>query len=350
MSSKAESKWISLAEAPSTRNSFVSDPKHDALYSVAGGELYKFSGKNNKWYEVATIDDGLSFISWNTIAMNTATNTLFVDDQEGSMAILELGDNIDNANKCKIIHGLTPTGSGSQGIIINNEFHVMAGRGHKKHSKFNESTNTLDIVHNLGSDLLIPSLDGHRVVKVENDTRILLFGGILNYEASNLIYEYNILQNEWNLLSFTMPKGRSSFGCISVLNGKYVVLFGGSCYDWTFSRDRERYLHDDIWIYYVKSKRFVMSDIKCPEKGGFEAVKMNDHKLDEITVTGYVRNTWNEFKISSHLFPPNYLIKVMQRYFMNEYVHLFQKDSGDWDLREYKHWKMNLFDIISTIE
>ena len=91
---------------------------------------------------------------------------------------------------------------------------------------------------------------------------------------------------------------------------------------------------------------------RSPEKSEFQALRLHDHKQDEFTMTGYVRTTWNECKISSYLFPPNYLLKIMQGYYMNEYVHLFAKVTDGWfDYdRKCKHWKMNLFDIISELK
>ena len=149
-----------------------------------------------------------------------------------------------------------------------------------------------------------------------------------------------------NDLDVTMSGSFAGFGCISILNGKYVLLFGGSSYN---DQKVKIDYYDDILIYSVKTKTFIKSRVKCPEKAEFEVVKMNDSKKDEVVVTGFVRNTWNEFKISTHLFPPHYLIKIMHKYYLNQYVHLFHIDSYSPVREECKHWKMSLIDIISSL-
>ena len=95
---------------------------------------------------------------------------------------------------------------------------------------------------------------------------------------------------------------------------------------------------DDIWIYSVGDKTFHRSNIICAMTGPSETFTINDKKNDEMTVFGYVRNEWKLSDISDQLFPPRYLIKMIQTYFLNEYVHLIDIFSG--------HWKCDVFDIM----
>ena len=90
-----------------------------------------------------------------------------------------------------------------------------------------------------------------------------------------------------------------------------------------------------------KDQKFKLSKIKCPEKSTYRyAFTINDRKRDEIITFGYIRYEWRECDINNHLFPPRYLIQQMLKYYLNEFVHLFDC------IYEGNHWKIDVFDII----
>ena len=72
----------------------------------------------------------------------------------------------------------------------------------------------------------------------------------------------------------------------------------------------------------------------------WDAVAICDRKGDKCITFGFVRDCWSRCGINNHLFPPEYLIRIMLKYYWNEYVHLI-------DLKRRRgHWRMNVFDII----
>ena len=85
--------------------------------------------------------------------------------------------------------------------------------------------------------------------------------------------------------------------------------------------------------------------MQCPSKfGTWEAITVNDKTRDELVVFGFVREGWKLSEIADHLYPPRYLIKMMNRYFLNEYVHLISIGNHS----SYgEHWRMGVFDIIN---
>ena len=102
--------------------------------------------------------------------------------------------------------------------------------------------------------------------------------------------------------------------------------------------DREsQYFDDEIWIYCVKSQEFTKSSIKCPYPARFDAFSIKDN--DDLLVSGYVRYQWQLSKMNVLLFPPQYLIKLMEQFYPNEFIHLF-------DLGDGGHWKIKGFDLI----
>ena len=79
--------------------------------------------------------------------------------------------------------------------------------------------------------------------------------------------------------------------------------------------------------------------MKCPKTYKLKVFTMNNKDKDKMTMFAFVRDTWKRMSINDSLYPPHYLIKLMSRYYLNEFVHLFD--------REGKHWKVDVFDIIS---
>ena len=124
----------------------------------------------------------------------------------------------------------------------------------------------------------------------------------------------------------------NDFGCVSILNRKFVVLLGG---DTNASLDG-----DQIFVYYVQDQIFKKSKLKCPMVGEYEAISVNDREKDETVTFGFIRSRWKECGICDHLFPPQYLLKIICKYYWNEWIHLFGKSKGE----HYKIDVLKLFD------
>ena len=130
-----------------------------------------------------------------------------------------------------------------------------------------------------------------------------------------------------------MPADLACFGCVTVLNDRYVLLFGGT---------DEFKLSDDIWIYCVQDQSFRKSLTKCPKEGTYDAESICDRNKDKCVTFGFVRDCWSKCKMNDSLFPPEYLIRIMFKYYWVEYIHLF-------DLKRAGHWKIDVFDIIDQL-
>ena len=59
-------------------------------------------------------------------AIDSDQNKIYISNHKGSMAILELND-VNEKAEWKIINDSMKIGKGSQGIMINNEFHAIGG-------------------------------------------------------------------------------------------------------------------------------------------------------------------------------------------------------------------------------
>ena len=53
--------------------------------------------------------------------------------------------------------------------------------------------------------------------------KLLIFGG----RGNDKIQQYDISKNQWKTFKVEMPKHSMAFGCTSILDGRFVLLFGG---------------------------------------------------------------------------------------------------------------------------
>ncbi len=297
-------------------------------------ELFEYSVLTKKWNIIHQHNKlPQDFGTPNISAFDCKTKTVYLFDKKGSFAKLKIKN--DTENKWEIINDLTKIKSittGPQAIVIKDECHIIGGWGNEGHLKYNNKTKQIQVLHKSHEEnIMINQAQYPRLIRVKN--KILMFGGFGDGATdSDKICEYDILSNKWNLLNTKMPHPSSEFGITSIIKDQYVLLIGGTKDVWN--------QHDEIWIYSVRDQKFKNSSIKCPRIAAFDAVTINDTQMDEMTVYGFVRNIWKASEMSDHLFPPHYLVKIIIGYYLCEFIHLFERKSGE-------HWRVNVFDIIS---
>ena len=272
-------------------------------------------------------DDLNTMMQDHPAVINPNTNTLYFLNYIGMMAILKI--NIDIKSKWITKDKMINTNFGSQGIIINDKYHIIGGYDNSKHLCYNVETNQFEELHDLKHVMnLTDFIYYSRWIKM-NKHQILMFGGRCITDSLDTVFEYNALQNKWIKINAKLPQKLSSFGCVSILYNQYVILFGGR---------NKGYDHvNDIWIYSVCDRIFTKSSVKCPEKGRYRAFAINDRKKDEIITSGYVTDTWRKYDMDDHMFLSQDVIWIIHKYYLNEWIHLFRD-------REGGHWKINVFD------
>ena len=330
MSSKA---WKVLANIINAAEDFlvVTHLKHNRLFIVkAGIGLLEYSFITNSWrkYDIL-VPSPHSFNCWsyNATAINNECNKVYLYNDVSSMTSLEILN--DNKLTLKKIKHLDAIGyrAGAKGIMINDEFHIIGGYKWN-HVKYNINTQKCDIVHDLSE--LFDSRQSICAGFCRNKQKLLTFGGYSNGKHIDTIYEYDILQNEWRAISAKLPKALATPACTSISNGDYVALFGGG---------NKNGNYDDIYLYSVQDQKFKVSKTKCPSKGRYQAITVNDRQKDKLLTFAFVRSRWKLCVIDDHLFPPEYLIRIICNYYINEWIHLFKNATGE-------HYKIDVFDIL----
>ena len=231
----------------------------------------------------------------------------------------------------------------SNGFMINDEFHIFQSYGGSTHNtqshiKYHKAAKSPTIVKDDTMEVKDQNIRKFGIVRLKNANKMMVFGGYdESGNATDQVCEYDAMDRKWRKLGVTLPGPLYNMGCATAVNDQYVLIFGGKKPGTGFFNAYASAQTDDILIYSVRHQFFRKSSTKCPTKFKCQAIAVNDKMRDETCVFGFVRDTWQLKEIDDAIYPPRYLIKLIHKFYLNEYIHLF---SG-WD-----HWRMDVFDIL----
>ena len=331
-------KWQSLTAVPIKTDDInyfpiIIDHYNKQLYAIdKENGILKYSFDANRWncYKIVNLA-ALPSTFFYDASISTAIDSqqrMYLCTSDGHLATLQ----IDSPSPLKL--HIVDTGRdllGTRAIMIKNELHIIGGdcdHGRDyKHLKLNTRTGIASFDAVCDQDLGWPQL-----IKIKD--KLFSFGGHRGSEGYlDEIHEYDIQSKKWMKTMYIMPREMIVDGISCVLNQQFILLFGG--YDGITNIRK-------IWLYSMKHKVFKESKVECPGNRGGQVFTINDPKQDELAVFGYIRSQWSKCQIYAHLFPPRYLIKIMSKYYMNEWIYLIE-DKG-------QYWKIDVFDIINNVQ
>ena len=335
-------KEFQVLEAPHWSANFIhmfNDYKTKALYAIHREEgVLIYNYYTNKWsnygkfiaiegiHKYKMLPNSFFYDDKTLAAIDSGNNTIFLINLRQKIGILKM----KNEKRRWKINDAVHIGAGAESCIIGDKYHIIGGWNTNKHIVYTPTTKKFDIMHDFDKMKGDFQISYHNLVQFKN--KLLVFGGLdTSNKALGTIHEYSIQHNSWNTLDIKCPPGLSSFGATTVLKEQFVILFGGE--------KQAEIATDDIWIYSIQTQAFRKSKVKCPINGQFHAFSYNDDERDERTVFGYIREFFQN--ISDIKFPPIYLIKIIDKYFLNEWIHLF---FFGWDSL---HWRIDVCDIFA---
>ena len=267
--SEGVKRWILLRSVPGDELNYAHGfqvayfETDNTLFVVKGGRpgIFHYSFDTNTWiarYQCPNLESehGESYyLSWRAAAIlsDKQKKKIFVNHKQGKLAIYSLND--QTQAKLEILRKMDGLGNGygAKGIIIHNEFHIIRGE-ENKHIKYDLNTKQAHILHDFKDEL--QGIQYHEIVRIKN--KILMMGGeVAPNTTLDSIYEYDIDDNTWTRLNYTLPACLGGFGCVLILNGQYMAIFGGDAYNVDY---------DDIYLYSVRDKEFEKLKLKCPKK------------------------------------------------------------------------------------
>mmetsp|Transcript_7645 Transcript_7645/g.11863 ORF Transcript_7645/g.11863 Transcript_7645/m.11863 type:complete len:442 (-) Transcript_7645:96-1421(-) len=173
-------------------------------------------------------------------------------------------------------NGLKDTGAFPVLCCLSGNIHLIGGRLNSLHltwdevnKKFTERSFRSKMIH------------GHAVIPLESTKQLLVLGGNDSHLWGGYLDSMWICDTtpsmKWRQLPSTLPKSMFHFGCIKTKDESKIVIFGGKT---------KTTMRDEIWILNLQTFEWTQSDVKCPSKGKFHAVKSRDgyvHLFEEDT-------------------------------------------------------------------
>ena len=256
------------------------------------------------------------------VCMDCQRNRILINDN-GKLIILqiEMNNTIKSAN-IEIIPN-TPRvryETSSCASIVNGDILHLIQLKHIKYNLNNNKMSTILSFKDLNDKLY--HVRNQEIIKLK-DTSIIMMGGEISTEFVDLIYKFDINKNEWTQINCRIPTQLCGFGTAVIQSGTYIALFGGSTRPCTVSET------DNIYLYSINEQKMYLSKKKCPDVGEYTAmcIKLDKEHCESIMM-GFTRRVWKTDAMDS-LFPPYYLIQLMQKYLVFEFIHLFRKGTMD---------------------
>ena len=139
--------------------------------------------------------------------------------------------------------------------------------------------------------------------------------------------------NKWQKSKLTLPRRLCNFGACSFGDG-HIGVFGG--YYGRNKRDRT----NNIYIAKIGegAHDWIESSIKCPGSGVYKAFTLTKFKINILTA-GYIRTETDENGLNI----PHTLVKMVQLFGREEYIHLFLIGTAD-------HYVLSVEELLNSIK
>ena len=277
--------------------------------------LYTYDTKKNDWELFTKYPEDLVSSS-HCLAYNETKNELYVYGFHARIAKFDI-----NTKTCKLCKETKTFGSYPSGLFINDKYHIIGGSYSNSHSIYNETENIFESFHEF------PTFQDQQIIHSIKRGIVYLFAKGVNKHDIFGIWEYKIREKEWRKTETKLPKQLSEFGCVITNDERFILIFGG--YDENDIDDS-----DEIFIMNLDTMEIKKSDVKCPMGGRFRAAYCYDRgeKMD-ILIAGYV----GKYGVDGYI--PKEIMKMMEMFCCQDYVHLVEKDSS-------KHWRINVDEIL----
>jgi len=149
-------------------------------------------------------------------------------------------------------------------VGLSGNLHLIGGRLNSLHLTWNDAHKRFD-----ERPFRSKMIHGHGVIPLESKKQILVLGGNDSHLWGGYLGSIWLCDTvptiKWRHLDkVAMPNKMSLFGYIKSKDENQVIIFGGKT---------KTGLRDEIWILNLNTWKWTKSNVKCPKKGKFHAVK-----------------------------------------------------------------------------
>ena len=320
---------------PLNNHEFVIVPQRHAnnrKYSKDSDGVHKYDSINNKWTKIFDYPKDFASLA-HKAAIDIKNNIIYICNID---KLLEI--NL-TTNNMKILSNQINLDEFPGVFFANDCIHVIGGESNNKHYIFNRSCNKFDLIHDFDSDNLTICQRSFYFAKNKS-----IINTVFDDKNKTSIIEFK--NNKWNLMDFKIQNEQHLTGSeiIATTNGNYLIFIDGTNLE-------KNEMDHFIYIYDVKAKDLIKSDVKMPENisgtAATSAITRNNDKENLLTF-GFVNQCFNTKNYENMQQLPFYLIKLIEKWVCFETMHVIIDDSTE-DKIQNTHWIIDVDTILSSI-
>eukprot|EP01084_Bolivina_argentea_P075426 136743_1 len=304
-------KWQALTSFPFIKASqqFATNNNEFIVIASTGYQeaMYKYNTHKNEWMRIFTYDIYIHRRNvkcrYPSAAYDNKNQLFYIGNRDSKILSW-------NA-KTKTVKNTETDVSNFVLIYVKNKLHQISERSH--------------YIYEWGGicHKITPCKSTGQTIFLKRQNQIILFDS--SWNSNDSIYRFSCDTEMWNELTVKMPTGLTLFGLVSCCNDRYILILGGNKRGYGDSQD--------IFIYDQQIQKIFKSKAKCPTKGLYHALIINN---SEKICYGFMNECYKEenFVISYKL--PCYLVQIIICYFYHEEIYLLNKRGTG------KYWKINV--------
>ena len=287
--------------------------------------IFIYNSIHNKWYKIINYSNNF-ITSTHSSTTDRKNNIMYIANCISKLYKIDLN--------AKIIKLLAHPGL----LLMKDKIHLIGAKRIYKHLLYDQNVDKYKLICNFKDNGIMASTSSIYLTSTQTAFTTA-------YNRDNPMDPVSIMEfkdNKWSDLNIQNCDLLYQSCILSTLNQDYLLFIGGTT-------DIEFKIHDNIFVYHIKNKKLMKSDIKIPYKGcPVGAITTNDDR-DELLTFGFVRNCYKIFSLSDNVQPlPFYLIKFIQKWVCYENLHLIFVSKKLHGYKPTTHWMIGVDIIINT--
>ena len=316
------SRWRMLQKPPSDDGTLVSLNSHEFIIvpeskstEKNNNGLHKYNSILNKWTKIMDYPKDLISTS-HYAAFDAKTKIIYICNDQSKLLRIDLNSKSIETTSANVYFGRFP------GVVFTDDtLHVIA---RFEHFVFDASNNKFKLLHDSFDEkkLLSPHLAQSKSIITT------MYNG--NNKTVSVV-EYK--NNKWIDLDIKNCDDSFASHIIESSAGDYIIFVGGMNIT-TYA------MIPSIFVYDVKYKKLMKSDIPTAETESFTGLVLTRNKDNEDVLTfGFVRDCYKMKQLRNTQSVPFYLIKFIGKWICYEIVHMIGHE---------RHWTIDMDEIVTN--
>eukprot|EP01084_Bolivina_argentea_P310624 537546_1 len=290
---------------------------NDDYSDYDNNEFFKYNVKHNTWTKIFVLHTIHELGTKDLTGMLDKKNQLFYLSGNSLLCQINL--------KTKVIQVLSdnfPVADYPEMAIINDNLHIVTQ--HPTHLTYDTCSKSVTKKHQIGIKIGV-AFYVECIFHMKSRNSILMFGTD-TVRNVDVIYEFSLENDEWHQWNVKLPT-HIPIWCAAILvstDEKYIFFLGGDLDDTVGTAVLTEMYCDTISVFDFQNEILRDCSIKCPCKGAFGSLVVNNEEDDDLLVFGYVKELYGSGCFNDVQQMPHYLIQLIRNYVCNEFIHLIQ--------------------------